>query len=181
MPIGRMSSESQLSGQLDARIVELARSQHRNVTRQQLLALGLGRAAISHRARSGRLHRVFTSVYAIGTPASSPVERAAAAVLACGDRAALSHLSALFLWGLHRQWTEPIHVTTPRDRKRPGIVVHVSVVLAPADLRSQRGIRATSPARTVLDCAPALGDRLPRVIDDARIARVCCASSGSPS
>ncbi|MDQ2896272.1 MAG: type IV toxin-antitoxin system AbiEi family antitoxin domain-containing protein [Actinomycetota bacterium] len=155
----------------EARLLALAGRQHRTITRAQLLALGLGPSAIAYRAQHGRLHRVHPSVYTVGPPPGTPLERAAAAVLACGPGAALSHTSALTLWALQKGWPGPLHVTTPSDHRRPGIVVHVSGTLRRTDVRTQLGIRATSPARTILDCAPELGSRrTARVIDDGRLA-----------
>jgi len=161
----------------EARLLALAGRQHRTISRAQLLALGLGPSAIAYRAQHGRLHRVHPSVYTVGPPPGTPLERAAAAVLACGPGpgpgpgAALSHTSALTLWALQKRWSGPLHVTAPSDHRRPGIVVHVSGTLRRTDVRTQLGIRATSPARTILDCAPDLGPaRTARAIDDARLA-----------
>lgn len=151
-------------------IVALSRRQHGLVTRGQLLELGVGESAIASRCRRGRLFRVHLGVYAVGRPPMTPVERAAAAVLACGPGAALSHASALALWGLDERWSTPLHVTVPRDRRRPAIAVHRARGLARTDLRVQLGIRVTSPARTMLDCALDLTERrLGRLVADARL------------
>lgn len=155
---------------VDAAIVALSQRQQGNVTTEQLLRLGLGRSAIAYRCRTGMLFRVYRGVYAVGRPPSTPLERAAAAVLACGSRAALSHDSALTLWGLDRRWRTPLHVTVPIRRRQPGIAVHRAPRLARADVRTHLGIRVTSPARTALDCAPRLPPgRLTRLVNDARL------------
>lgn len=92
---------------MERQIRRLAESQHGHVTRAQLLGLGLGRAAIHHRVRTGRLIPIHAGVYGVGQRPATPVARAAAAaVLACGDSAVLSHGSAAALWGLRRGWTE---------------------------------------------------------------------------
>ena len=124
--------------------------------------------------RVGRLHRVHRGVYAVGRPPITPLERAAAAVLACGPGAALSHASALALWGL-RGWPRRHHVTVTRGDPRPkGITVHRSRTLHRRDLTTQRGIRVTSAARALLDSAPALTDTaLTRGVNGARRARLC--------
>ncbi len=156
-------------GAVDAAILALSRRQHRNVTRAQLLALGLGPAAIAYRCRTGRLHRVHLGVYAVGAPPATPLEWAAAAVLACGPGAALSHQSALTLWGFQKRWRMPLHVSVTGDRRRPEIIIHQSPLLTRSDIRRQLGIPVTSPARTLLDCAPDLPDRrLARIVADAR-------------
>jgi hypothetical protein len=152
----------------------LAARQHGNVTRAQLLPLGLSEKGIRARLRAGRLYRVHRGVYAVGRPPVTPLERAAAAVLACGEHAALAHTSALTLWGLRKDWDAPLHVAVTQGDPRPNrITVHRCRTLAHRDLTLQRGIRVTSPARTLLDCAPALSDRrLARAVNDARIARL---------
>lgn len=150
-------------------VAALAARQHGLVTRRQLIGLGLGESAINYRCQNGRLFRVHRGVYAVGRWPATPVERAAAAVLACGPGAALSHGSALSVWGFVSGWREPYHVTSARLHVRPGIVTHEARGLTRADIRTQLGIRVTSPARTFLDCAIELGPhRLPRVAADAR-------------
>jgi Protein of unknown function (DUF559) len=152
----------------DDSIRELAARQQRNVTHAQLRALGLTQDAVKHRLGKRLLHRVYPTVYSVGTPASTPLERAAAAVLACGPGAALSHGSALTLWGFQRRWETPLHVAVATQRRLPGLVIHRSRTLTRADVRRQLGIRVTSPARTLLDCAPTLtSQRLTRAVNDA--------------
>ncbi len=139
------------------------------MTRAQLHALGVGDDAIAYRLVIGRLHRVHRGVYAVGRPAREPLELAAAAVLACGAGAALSHASALALWGFAGQWPARPAVIAAADRRPAGIDAHRSRTLARGDVRTHLGIRVTSPARTLLDCAPAVHptDRLIRLVNDA--------------
>lgn len=148
---------------------ELAGRQHGYVTREQLLAIGLTPDAIRHLIRTGYLIRVHAGVYAVGHVNRTPVARAAAAVLACGSRAALSHGSAATLWGFDKYWDEPFEVTVVGSlRRRPGIKVHRSRTLLRRDVTTQLGITVTSPARSMLDYAPRLSEkRLGRVVGDA--------------
>lgn len=154
---------------LDFAIARVAARQHGNIRRAQLITVGCNDEAIAHRVRTGRLHRVHRGVYAVGRPPITPLERAAAAVLACGPGAALSHASALALWGL-RGWPRRHHVTVTKGDPRPeGITVHRSRTLRRRDLTTQRGIRVTTAARALLDSAPALTDNaLSRGVNDAR-------------
>lgn len=152
-----------------AAVVALAVRQHGCVTRAQLLELGVAARTIGEWIRRGRLFPVHAGVYAVGRPLTTPVERAAAAVLACGFDALLSHFSALAAWGLVLRWPAIPEVTVGRRRRRPGMVIHHSRCLSGADIRVQLGIRATSPARTLLDCAPQLSTtQLTRTLADAR-------------
>jgi hypothetical protein len=158
---------------VDAAIAVLAARQLGNVTRDQLVASGLSDDAIRHRVELGRLHRVHRGVYAVGRRPVTPLERASAAVLACGPGAALSHRSAMALWGVLKRWETPLHITVTGDRRPHGMTVHRCTTLAGRDLTTQLGIRVTSPARTVLDCALGLNDKaLTRAISDLRHARV---------
>jgi hypothetical protein len=149
-------------------IAAIAAQQNGNITRRQLHGLGLSNSAIANRVATGRLHRVFRGVYAVGRRALTPQERAAAAVLACGPGAALSHSSATALWGYWRHWDTPFEVTVVGDRRTPGIRVHRSTTLRRHDITTQLGIRVTSPARTLLDMSPRLRDRaLKRAVNTA--------------
>jgi hypothetical protein len=173
--VGRNSAPGRESPQgPDHAIARIAARQHGNISRAQLRTLGLSDDAVAHRSAAGRLHRVHRGVYAVGRHPVTPLERAAAAVLACGEHAALAHTSALTLWGLRKEWDAPLHVAvTQGDRRPTGITVHRCTTLARRDLTVQRGIRVTSPVRTLLECAPALSDRaLTRAVNDARIARL---------
>ena len=111
----------------DAAIARIAAAQHGVVTAKQLDAVGLGRPAISERARAGRLHRVHQGVYTVGHRAPSLHGRFMAAALACGEGAVLSHGSAAVLWRLLKPLDGPVHVSVPTTsgrRKRRGIHLH---------------------------------------------------------
>ncbi|HET8976678.1 MAG TPA: type IV toxin-antitoxin system AbiEi family antitoxin domain-containing protein [Solirubrobacteraceae bacterium] len=150
----------------DEAVARLAQRQHGNVTYDQLRACGLTDMAVRWRAHHGRLFPVHQAVYAVGRPPRTPIERAAAAVLACGPGAALSDEGALALWGFSTHWPSRFDVVVVAGDRRPkGIATHRYRNLRPRDLTVHFGIRTTSPARTVLDCAPRLTNR--RVIPDA--------------
>lgn len=146
----------------------MASKQLGNITSRQLLDLGLTKQGISYRVKIGRLHRVFRGVYSVGTAPTTVHQRAEAAVLACGAGAALSHGSAMTLWGYWRQWDQPFEVTVVGDRRTKGIRVHRSTTLRRRDITTQLGIRVTTPARTVIDMSPRLTDKpLRRVVKNA--------------
>ncbi|MFL5860643.1 MAG: DUF559 domain-containing protein [Solirubrobacteraceae bacterium] len=100
-----------------------------------------------------------------------PLALAAAAVLACGPDAALSHASSAYLWGFLRRWEPPPEVTLTRGDRRPrGIHTHRCPSLKAHDTTQQRGVNVTSPERTILDMAPRLSARqLTRMVNDARL------------
>jgi hypothetical protein len=147
----------------------VAARQQSQITREQLLALGMNDDNIAYRVRMGRLYRVYRGVYSVGRPPITPLERAAAAVLACGQGAALSHGSAMTLWGFVPRWQTPFEVIAPMRRRPRGIIVHRSRAFSRRDVTTQLGIRVTTPARTVLDSAPRLTDMaLIRAVNEGR-------------
>jgi very-short-patch-repair endonuclease len=153
------------------KISMLAARQWGYVSRAQLLDVRLSSAAIDHRVKSGNLIVEHAGVYALEYPRREPVARAQAAVLACGDGAALSYESAAVLWGMLKRLPDPPHVTVRGDRRRPNVSIHRCPTLECRDIRTQRGIRCTSPARTVLDIARRLNDKqLTAAIDNGRLA-----------
>lgn len=149
----------------DALIAELADRQHGRVARRQLRALGLGDDAIDHRIACGRLHVVHPGVYAVGYRRPTDAARWAAAVLAAGDGAVLSHRSAAALWGLRP--SAHVEVTVPGDRRPSGFIVHRSAL--PADEVTVRaGIPVTTVPRTLLDLAAVVRlDEARRAVDAA--------------
>jgi hypothetical protein len=148
---------------------DLVRRQHGVVSREQLLARGLGSEAVAHRLTRARLHRIERGVYAVGRPEVSRHGRWMAAVLGCGSGAALSHDSAAALWGILATERAGIHVAMPPGsrRRRPGVTAH-RCDLSPAEIAVRDGIPVTSVARTLLDVAAQRGrDRLEVAINEA--------------
>ena len=156
----------------DRAVSELARRQHGVVGRAQLVALGLSLAEIDGRVRRSRLHRVHQGVYAVGHLALTRNGRFMAAVLSCGDGAALSHFSAAVLWRILDDRGQSIHVTAEKERKCRGAVVHQAPLEGERLLRF--GIVVTTPARTIVDLADVVQRRrtLERAIDEAEYLRL---------
>jgi hypothetical protein len=95
-----------------------------------------------------------------------------AAVLACGDGAALSHFSAAVVWGILEAEGQPIHVTSEKRRRVRGVVVHEAPLQG--DRVRRFGIVVTAPARTIVDLADVVPRRrvLERAIDEAHYLRL---------
>jgi hypothetical protein len=109
----------------------------------------------------------------VGRPPTTPLERAAAAVLACGDRAALGFGSALILHGFWKRWDEPFELVLACDRRPQGIKTHRMTGLLRRDIDVVQGLRATSPALALLHCAPRmLPTSLTRAVNDWRRAKL---------
>lgn len=108
-------------------------------------------------------------MYGIAPARRDPVARAWAAVLACGDHAVLSHMSAASLWGMVNGWGSPLEVTAPIKRSRPGIRTHRCTTLTRRDRTHNLGVPVTSRARTLLDIASDLPEaKLRRIVNDGR-------------
>jgi very-short-patch-repair endonuclease len=139
---------------VDLLIARVAANQHGVTTVAQLLALGLNHAAISHRVRHGRLHRLHRGVYAVGHSRLSNEGRWTAAVLACGPGAVFSHHAAAALWRLLPSRRGLVDVTVPGNagrKKRRDIRLHRSTTLTQRETTRRLAIPVTSPARTLLD------------------------------
>ena len=95
-----------------------------------------------------------------------------AAVLACGEGAALSHLSAAVLWGILEDRGQAIHITAETRRRVKGVMVHEAPLDGERVKRS--GIVVTTPARTIVDLADVVTKRrtLERAIDEADYLRL---------
>jgi very-short-patch-repair endonuclease len=175
----------------DSAVGALASAQHGVVSRRQLALAGLGRGAIEHRLRQGRLHVVHRGVYLVGHRAAPPWANEAAALLACGDGAALSHATAAVVWRLldpgpadgvdaRHPRRAPIEVTVPPGRRslpRQLLRPHRTRELGAGEVAIRHGLRVTSPARTLLDLSATASEReLRRAVEEALRTRLATAA-----
>jgi hypothetical protein len=132
----------------------LAGRQHGVAAVWQLLRLGLSRREIERRVEAGRLHRLYRAVYAVGHARVSREGWYMAAVLTCGENAALSHWSGTAHWGLLGVRTRAaIHVSVVGNRRQqPALRVHR--LTSECERTRRDGIPVTTVARTLLDIAP---------------------------
>ncbi len=154
----------------DAVIAALAGRQHGCVAFGQLVGAGVGRRAVQRRVESGHLIRLHRGVYAVGHVALPPLARYAAALLAVGANAVLSHRSAAVIWRILPEEEEEeegapvdVSVVDGQPRQRRGIRIHRPHVERGA-ITTRDGLSLTDPARTVDDCArvlrPAAAERM---------------------
>jgi predicted transcriptional regulator of viral defense system len=160
---------------LDVLISRLAERQHGVVSLPQLQFLGLSARAVRDRVAAGRLTRIHRGVYAVGHGRLTIRGYWMAAVLAYGPNAVLSHRSAAALHGIRPDNRAKADVTLPSRsaRPRPGIQVHASTTLQPADVTEIDGIPCTSLARTLLDLAEVIDRQgVERAVTQAEVNRV---------
>jgi hypothetical protein len=106
-------------------------------------------------------------VYVVGWPQTTRRQRWMAAVLVCGDGAALSHGSAAALWGIGREG-DAIDVSVKREKRRPGVRSRIRPGLPPPQTEIRDRIRVTTPLQTLIDIALELpAKRLERAVNDA--------------
>jgi very-short-patch-repair endonuclease len=150
----------------------IAARQHGAVARHQLIAAGVTARVVEERIRTGALLPVFRGVYVLTHGHRSSLAMEAAAVLACGPRALLSHRTAGRLWRLPMGSAKTIELTAVgRYRKAPsGMRVYSISTLPRRELRRHAGIPITSPSLTLLDLAGVLAeDTLEAALHEARV------------
>jgi very-short-patch-repair endonuclease len=163
-----------------AMIVAIAQRQHGVLSVPQALAAGVSWEELRSREAAGWLTRLHRGVYSIAGRQLTQRGYWAAAVLACGARAVLSHADAAALWRIRplreRVTARAIHVTVPRTERHrhTGIVAHRPLRLDPGELAVVDRIPVTAAARTILDLATVVERRpLERAIDEAERLRLC--------
>jgi very-short-patch-repair endonuclease len=145
-----------------------AAARHGLVTTADLRAGGLSYSAISKRVRRGALFRRYHGVYSLSPGELSQEGEWTAALLAAGEDAALSDLSAAIHCGAWRYPEELIHITLPRRHiPIPGVRLHQRP-LDPLDVFTVDGLRVTNVARMCVDLSETLlPEELTNVIHEA--------------
>ncbi|MEV4421775.1 DUF559 domain-containing protein [Patulibacter sp. NPDC049589] len=151
-------------GMDDHRLADVVRRQCGVISTVQLNACGLSSAGIAGRVSRARLFRVRRTIYSPSPCIDEWGLRWAAILATDPERAVLSHWSAGEVHRMLASRTTPLHVTVPGAGRRggAGLVVHRSRGLPPSDVQVVRGLRVTSPERTVLDVAARSDDDVVR-------------------
>ena len=106
-------------------------------------------------------------VYVVGWPQVTRRQRWMAAVLACGDGAALSHRSAAALWRIGREG-DRIDVSVGREKRRPGVHSRIRPGLPAPQTTVHELIRVTTPLQTLIDLSLELpSNHLERAVNEA--------------
>lgn len=145
----KLASRSDLRG-LEA----LALGQGGYFDRRDALAHGIDDSLLTYHTRTGRFERVLPGVYRLPVAPISPIDEYLLAWVWTNYRGAISHESALALFDLADVLPARIHVTVPRPFHRTTAPFQVHLApLPPDEVRDYRGIRVTTPARSIVDAA----------------------------
>jgi Protein of unknown function (DUF559) len=160
---------------LDGAIAERSRTLLGLLTVAHLDALGVSRQQRRTLVARGVLIPVHGRVFRHAAHPQSWRQSTLAAVLAAGDGAVASHLTAAALWRFDTVTAGAIEVSVPAARRATagGFVVHRSCDLLLADRQPHVVISRTTPARTLCDIAPLVTARqLEAALDDAERRRL---------
>ncbi|MGH3739493.1 MAG: DUF559 domain-containing protein [Micromonosporaceae bacterium] len=111
---------------------------------------------VSYAVRAGHVVRLFPRVLVAAESVPDPWVRRRAALCSAGPVAALSHTSALAVWGLPADDADGVHVMSgPGRRLRAvGIVAHRRVGFGPGDVVHRSELPVTTLERALVDAWP---------------------------
>jgi predicted transcriptional regulator of viral defense system len=144
---------------VDERVSSFATLHHGVFRLEDLHELKVTRAQRRRRVATGHWKLLYDDVYCIAGAPTSWTSELLAAVWAGGARAVASHRSAAALWEVPGGRRDRVEITCPRWRRaqEPGLIVHESRVLQPADVAERQGIPVTTIERTIFDLAAVAG------------------------
>lgn len=136
----------------DTSLYDIAERQTGYFSAQQAQSAGYSKALLSHHVKSGRFLRVRRGVYRLAQFPEMPHADLYIAWLSAGEKAVLSHESALLLYGLTDLLPAEIHLTVPRtaSRRLSGVRFHTAR-LEPQEVVWRQGLPVTALPRTITD------------------------------
>ncbi|MEJ3749878.1 DUF559 domain-containing protein [Actinomycetes bacterium KLBMP 9797] len=177
---------------MNPRLRTLLDEGHGVVTRREACRVASARV-LEDACDGGELRRVLPSVYADAALALGPELLRAAAVRYADGRGALSHTTALDVWGVRpSEPDEPVHLSVPagvRLRSRKLLTVHrrKDLIIAPPQVVVRQDLPVIRLEQSLVDSWPLLppGERrapLIRAINDRRTTpeRVAALLAGAP-
>lgn len=152
------------------RLYEVAAAQDGLFTTQQAAAVGYSSQLIAHHLAAGRMRRVRRGVYRLVHFPAGDHEDLTALWLWSSQQAVFSHQTALSLHDLSDVLPSQVYLTLPIewDKRRLRVPERVIVTYGAIAQRERSWfgpVPATSPLRTLLDCAAA--DLPPELLRDA--------------
>lgn len=136
----------------DTQLYAIAERQAGYFSALQARQAGFSKALLSHHVKSGRFLRLRRGVYRLAHFLEMPHADLFIAWLAAGEKAVVSHESALLLYGLTDLLPTEIHLTVLRtaSRRLPGVRFHTAY-LSPEEVTTRQGLPVTTVPRTLVD------------------------------
>lgn len=155
---------------LRRRIFSLASQQGGYFTAAQALSAGYSYQAQAHHVSAGNWHRVDRGLFRLAEWVPEPNDDLVRWALWSKGEAAISHETALGVFGIGEFESPRVHLTVPPSftRRDPAVTLH-RAELSADDLESRPGFRLTSPTRSLIDVAASGADeeQLARAISEA--------------
>lgn len=135
-------------------LYRVAEQQAGYFTTRQAKAAGYSQRQLTYHVGAGRFERIRTGIYRLSQYPPSRNEDLFVAWLEAGPNAAISHVSALALYGLSDALPVKTELTTPRtaSRRHPGLRLHTNS-LSPNEVTTYEGLPVTTVPRTIADVA----------------------------
>ena len=132
----------------------LALAQGGYFDRHDAKGFGINDPLLRYHTRVGRFERVLPGVYRLAISPISPLDDYLLAWVWTNYRGAISHESALALYGLADVLPARMDLTVPRpfNRTSAPFRVHLSP-LPESEIQMYDGVRVTTPARSIVDAA----------------------------
>jgi very-short-patch-repair endonuclease len=125
-------------------------------------------STIDRRISTGMWLILHEGVYRLASVAESWEQSLTAALLWASQDAAISHRSAARLWEMEGLEPAPLELSTVRNLRRSGLIVHRVKQLSPHLVTNLKGFRVTTPDKTLLDLGTVLSiDRVEQALEDA--------------
>ncbi len=147
-------------------LLALAEENNGLVTASRARAIGIVDSVLARMTRRGKLNRVARGVYRIPYYPSDRLSQYREAILWARashgpESVALSHETALAVYGISDVNPSRVHITVPKGarlrRRRPKWVVIHRGALSPSDVTMHEGLPATTVAKSVLDVVDKTG------------------------
>jgi predicted transcriptional regulator of viral defense system len=134
------------------KLFEIAENQAGYFSSKQAEKIGYSRPNLLYQTEGGKFARIASGIYRITLFPNSPFEDLFIALLKSGDRAVVSHDSALTVYDLSDSLPGEIHITIPRtsSRRRMGIKYHTKSITED-EITMYQGLRITAVPRTIID------------------------------
>jgi len=143
------TKQANLSG-----LEEFALGQGGYFDRRDAHAHGITDSLLGYHTRTGRFERILPGVYRLRVAPISSYDEYLLAWIWTNYRGAISHESALALYDLADILPVRVHVTVPRPFHRTSAPFRVHLAPLPEEeVQTYSGVRATTPARSIVDAA----------------------------